>query len=737
MAAAQTPGAVVREITVDGTERIDPDTVRSYLVIQEGDPFDADRVDRSLKALFATGLFADVTLRRNGDTLVVAVVENPVINRIAFEGNRRLTTNALTAEVTLKPRVIYTRTKVQNDVKRILTLYRRSGRFAATVKPKIIQQPQNRIDLVFEINEGDVTAIERIRFVGNKEYSDGRLRDIIRTRETRWYRFFSSDDTYDPDRLTLDRDLLTRFYRRNGYADVRVVSAVAELTTNQEKFFLTFTVEEGPRYRLGTVGVESQLRGLNANQVDAVVELESNDWFDFEAVEKTINALTDAVSALGYAFVDVRPRVDRNRAAKTVNVAFEITEGPHVYVERIDIEGNSRTIDSVIRREFRLVEGDAFNASKLRRSRQRLQNLNYFERVTVEQVPGSAADRTVIKTNIQEKSTGSLSIGAGVSSAHGPLADVTIRERNLLGKGQDLNVNLQVSARRNAGRFSFTEPFFLDRDISAGFDIFHLSSNQQDTSSINIKQTGGGVRGGYPITERLSQRWGYNVDLTQISNVAERASPLIKSQDREVMSSEVTHSMTYDRRNSRINATEGYFVRFTNDVAGLGGDAQHFRNVVDGAQYFPFFDEYVIAVSGSAGHILGLGKDVYMIDRFFVGGDDLRGFANSGIGPRDSTNGDALGGEWRYAGSVELRFPIAIAPELGFNGRVFTDLGSLGGLEPTNASAQDTGGLRAAAGVGLTWQSPLGMIGLDFALPYLKEDFDDTQWVRFNFGTRF
>jgi len=368
---AQNAGTI-NEIKVEGTQRIEPETVRSYLLVRTGDAFDPAKIDRSLKSLFATGLFADVTLRRQGDVLIVNVVENPVINRIAFEGNDKVDTGDLEAEVTLRPRVIYTRTKVQNDVKRILSIYRASGRFAATVEPKVIQLPQNRIDLVFEINEGSLTEISSIRFIGNREYSDGRLRGIIRTRETAWWRFLSSDDKYDPDRLTFDRELLRRFYLTDGFADFRVVSAVAELTPDRKDFFITFTVDEGSRYRFGSVGIEARLRDLKTDDVNEVLEFEEGDWYDYEKVNKTITDLTDKVGELGYAFVDVRPRINRDRENHIIDVVFEINEGPRVFVERIDIVGNVRTKDKVVRREFRLIEGDAFNSAKLRRSRRRI-----------------------------------------------------------------------------------------------------------------------------------------------------------------------------------------------------------------------------------------------------------------------------------------------------------------------------------------------------------------------------
>jgi outer membrane protein insertion porin family len=727
----------IGEIVVDGAQRIDASTVRSYLLIQEGEPFDPDRLDRSLKSLFATGLFADVTFRREGQTLVVNVVENPIINRIAFEGNRRLDDEALNAEVTLKPRVIYTRTKVQSDVNRILTLYRRSGRFSATVEPKVIQLPQNRVDLAFEINEGPVTRVENIRFIGNQTYSDSKLREAIRTKESRWYRFLSSDDTYDPDRLTLDRELLRRYYLRQGYADFRVVSAVAELTPDQSAFYITFTVDEGNPYTYGDINVAAKLRDLKPEQLEDKIELKKGKRYDADAVEKTVDRLTDAVGELGYAFVEVRPRIERDRENRKINIAFEVEEGPRVFVERIDIRGNVRTVDNVVRREFRVVEGDAFNSAKLRRSRQRLQDLDFFKTVNVERVPGSAPDKTIITVDVEEKSTGALTFGVGYSTTAGGLLDVGLRERNVLGRGYDVRLNGRLSQRRSQVDLSLTDPYFLDREIAAGVDLFRTETDFQRRSSFDEVELGMALRAGYPITEELRQSWRYMIRQTEIQNVSSAASTLIREQEGKSLLSQVTHSLIYDRRDSRITPRDGYFVRATNDVAGLGGDIRLLRNRLDGGQYFPFEGDYVLALTGGAGYVFGLGEDVPIFERFFVGGDNLRGFETAGAGPRDISTADALGGEWMYNGTAQVSFPIGLPTELGLRAHVFTDVGSAGGVSPSQPNVRDTGAPRVSAGVGLEWATAFGLIVIDLGLPIIEEEFDKTEIFRLNFGTRF
>ncbi len=735
---AQVQGdGIVQEIIVEGVQRIEPDTVRSYLLIREGDSFDALRINRSLKSLFATGLFADVTIQRRGAALVVNVIENPVINRIAFEGNRELSDEDLQAEVTLRPRVIYTRSKVQSDVKRLLTLYRLKGLFAATVDPKVIQLPQNRIDLVFEINEGAQTEIRKIRFVGNREFDDGDLRDVVRTRESRWYRFFSSDDRYDPDRLTLDRELLRRFYLSEGFADFRVISAVAELTPDRKDFFITFTVDEGPRYEFGKVDVEVTLRDLDPEVVKDVVEIDSGDWYDADAVEKTVDDISLEVGTLGFAFIDVRPRVNRDRENLKIDVTFEVNEGPRVFVERIDIIGNTRTVDEVIRREFRLVEGDAFNAAKLSRSRQRIQNLGFFNKVRVDQVPGSSPDKTVVEVEVEEKSTGALTFGAGFSTAQGPLGDITIRERNLLGKGYDTKLSFTLAGSGSEFDFSFTDPYFMGREVAGGFDLFWATQDLQDESSYDLDRKGFALRTNYPITENLSQGFKYTFLINEVTDVDDDASRYIKESEGKETLSQIGHTLAYDTRDNRFDPTEGWYASIANELAGLGGSKRFIRNKATLAKFFPLSDDLVLQVSGRVGAIVGIGEEVGLTDRFFLGGDSLRGFETAGVGPRDTTTDDALGGEFFYSSTLQMTFPLGLPPEIPVTGRVFTDLGTLWEVNPSGTEVADSGSLRASSGVGFTWRSAFGPIGFDVAFPWLKEDYDRDEMLRVNFGTRF
>jgi outer membrane protein insertion porin family len=735
---AQIPsGGVVSEIRIEGTQRVEPETVRSYLLVQPGDPFDADRIDRSLKSLFATGLFADVTLSREGDALIVRVVENPIINRIAFEGNHKLSDETLQSEVQLKPRVVYTRTKVQSDVKRILDLYRRNGRFAATVEPKVIPLEQNRVDLVFEIDEGPVTGVRGITFVGNHQFPASQLRDVIQTKESRWYRFFSTNDTYDPDRLTYDRELLRKFYLSEGYADFRVVSAVAELTPSRDGFVITFTLEEGERYRFGKVEVTSDIKEVKPEELETFVTVKQGDWYNADQVDKTISSLTDALGNRGYAFVKIEPRVKRDAETHTIDITFAVGEGPRVYVERIDITGNVRTLDKVIRREFRLVEGDAFNTSKLQRSEQRIKNLNFFKKVDVNNTPGSSPDKTVITANVEEQSTGEFSVGAGYSTAEGVLGDVSIRERNLLGRGQDLRVGLTVAQRDQLVDLSFTEPYFLERNLAAGFDIFGNNLINQFIAAYNQTTFGGTLRLGYQITEPLRQTLNYTLREDNINNVQPTASPLIMAEQGYRSTSAIGQTLLYDKRDNRLDPTAGYYGQLRVDLAGLGGNARYVRAVVNAGYYYSVAPRWVLSVSGEGGEIYGINQPVFIEDRFFVGGDNFLGFFVGGIGPRDLSTNDSLGGDTYYVGTLSQSFPLGLPEELGLTGRAFTQLGSLFGIDQQSPSLADTSAVRASVGVGVAWASPLGPIKLNLAYPVKKESFDKHQYFNVGFGTRF
>jgi len=736
-ADAQT-STVIEQIVVEGNQRIEPETIAGYMTIKAGDEFDLRRIDESLKSLFDTGLFADINIRREGNDLVVRVVENPIINRIAFEGNRSLDTDDLTAEIQLRPRTVYTRTKVQSDVARILELYRRDGRFSASVEPKVIRQDQNRVDLVFEIDEGEPTLIREINFIGNEEYSDGTLREIIVTKESAWYRFLSSDDTYDPDRLAFDRELLRRYYLSKGFADFRVVSVVADLTPDKTDFFITFTIEEGPRYEFGEVTVISELRGIDAEEMEYLVDTDPGDWYDADAVEMVVDDMTEELGTRGFAFVDVAPRAERDRENLLVDVQYLIREGSRIYVERINIFGNIRTHDDVIRREFRLAEGDAFNVARMRRSETRIRALDYFSEVIITTEPGSEPDTLIVNTEVVEKSTGDLTLGAGYSTFDSALFNISLRERNLLGRGQTLILSLALSGRRQDIDLSFTEPYFLDRELEAGFDIFRRRLDLQDEASYTQETVGFVLRTRFPLTEHLDNAWYYTLNQITIEDVQSDASILIQEQEGTAITSAIGEQLDYDRRNDPLSPTSGYLLQQGTDFAGIGGDVNFLRNRVGATYYYPFDIDWTGSLSSEAGVIDGLFGDATRInDRFYLGGASLRGFEPAGIGPRDLSTGDALGGNVFLTASAELTLPIGLPRELGVLGRVFTDWGTLYDCDCSGPFVADDKSFRGSVGVGISYQSPLGPLRLDVAQAIVKESYDKTEVFRFSFGTSF
>lgn len=732
----------MQAIEVRGNQRIEADTIRSYMLLQPGDPYDAERLDRSLKTLFATGLFRDVDIRRDGGRVVVTVAENPLVNRVAFEGNRKISDDVLNREVQLRARSVFTPQAAQADRQRILELYARRGRFAAVVEPKIIEREQNRIDLVFEIEEGESALVARINFVGNQAYGDSRLQEVVATKEQAWYRAFSSSDQFDPERLAFDRELLRRFYLRQGYADVQVTGATAELAPDRTGFFLTYLLDEGPRYRVGEVEVVSNLRGLDPQPLRQFLELSTGDWYDGDLIERTSQRLQEEANFRGYPFVSVQPRIQRDREKRIVNLTFELNEAPRVYVERIEITGNTRTQDRVIRREFRLAEGDAFNAAQIRRSRDRLRNLGFFSDVQVASSPGSAPDRAIINTSVVERATGEISLGGGFSTDAGFLADVGLRERNILGTGIDARINGTLAQRRSQLDLSITNPYFLDRNLAAGADIFYIQRNLLNIASYREQRAGFALRMGYAFNERVRQSWTYSLVNRDVFDISAGASQFIQEQAGTTLLSQIGQTLIFDVRDSILDPRRGYVVRVATDFAGLGGDVAYLRGRVDGTYHIPLESllddpDFVLSISGSIGYLQDIfNKPDRIVDRFFLGGENLRGFRIAGAGPRDVSTGDSLGGRFIWTQSTELRYPLPLPAELGLVGRAFVDVGALS-QSSSGPTVRDDATPRVGVGVGISWRSPFGLINVDLAQAVAKQSYDETQVFRFGFGTRF
>lgn len=728
----------VRDIEVDGLQRVEVETVLSYLNISKNSNVSSEYLNASLKRLYETGLFADIHFDTRSDgLLVIKLVENPIINKRVFDGNDKVDDNLLETEVQLKSGSIYNIAKVQDDVQRILEVYKRSGRYATVVEPKIIKRDQNRVDLVYEISEGPSAAISKVNFVGNTHYSDDDLQSEIMSKESRWYRLFSSSENYDPEKTNYDKELLRRFYQKRGYADFRVVSAVAELSPDKKSFVVTYVLDEGPRYKIKDVNINSAIKEVDVKPLYDEILVEKGDWYNADQVEKSVYAITEELGKKGFAFVDVTPDLRKVSDRKMV-LTFDIDEGQRVFVDRINITGNTRTEDEVIRREFRIDEGDAFNASKIRASRRNVENLNYFSKVDIQTEPNPEDDsKADINVKVEEKSTGAFNVGVGYSTVNGALFRTGVAENNFQGKGQKLSADVAVSQRTSEYDLSFTEPYFMGRRLSAGVDLFRTEEDYQDEGSYDSESTGGRLRTGWNYTDDFAQYLRYTLKEDKISNVDRNASVYIKNEEGRYSNSSIGQTLVYDKRDSAINPKEGYYLSFGNDVAGLGGDEKYLKFDGKAYKYFTIADYYTFKFFVNGGYITGYNdQNVRLSNRYYLGGSTLRGFEFAGIGARDKFTKDALGGNWMIYSGAEMSFPIGL-DEVGVRGRTFVDMGMLGKPDDINKDyVEYSDSPRVAAGFGFQWQSPMGQIDVDIAFPIVKEDYDETEVFRLNFGSR-
>ena len=756
-------------VVVQGNRRVEADTIRSYFRVGGRERIDAATIDDALKSLYATGLFQDVRITPSGGRLVVTVVENPVLNRVAFEGNKKLKDEQISGEVQSKPRGTLSRPTVQADVQRIVDIYRRNGRFDVRVEPKIIELPNNRVDLVYEINEGDKTTVREIKFIGNNNFSAGRLKDEIKTAESfPIFSFLQTADIYDPDRIEADRDLIRRFYLKKGYADVRVISAAAEFDPSRKGFVIIFTIEEGERYRFGPVEVQSNVPAVDGQSVRSTLRTSSGAVYNAEAVEKSVENLSIEVARRGYPFAVVRPRGDRDPSSATVGLVYVIEEGPRVYIERINVRNNTRTRDYVIRREFDVAEGDAYNRALIDRAERRLKNLNYFKNVRITNEPGSAPDRIVINVDVEEMPTGELSLSGGYSTADGFMAEISVGERNLLGRGQYARASVQYGQRTQGFELSFAEPFFLGYRLSAGVDLFAKQTLASSYYSYDNKLFGTGLRAGFALSEEMSVQMRYSIyrqEITlpsQLNNCSSttlatcygdgEASLAVRKELAQgpVLVSLVGYTAVYNTLDSNKNPTSGALLEFKQDLAGVGGHVNFLRTTVDSRNYYELFADVVAVARLQAGHMTGWGgKDLRMLDHFQKGPDLVRGFAPGGFGPRDltpNTAQDALGGSMFWGASLEAQTPFSFLPkDVGIKGAVFADAGSLWNYRgPTNwvqtgetLTLADSNAIRASVGAGIIWNSPFGPLRFDYSVPLMKEGYDRVQQFRFGGGTRF
>ena len=759
------------EVIVRGNKRIETETIRSY-VLQNAKGGDSDAV---LKALYATDLFSDVQVTREGGNTVVVVTESPQINKIAFEGNKRLTDDQLKSVIQIKPRGFMSKNDVQSDVQRLLEAYRRNGRYRAQVDAKVISLPDNRVNLIYVVDEGDKTGVTRITFSGNHAYSGGRLRDVVKTRESGLLGWLRSTDTYDPERLQSDQEALRKFYMKNGYADFRVVSATADLDRERNVFFVAFTVDEGDQYSFGDVDVQTSLAGIDGKQLSSSVGTRSGDTYSSEAVEKTIEELSLAATRAGYPFAQVRPRATRDYARHTISITYYVEEGQRVYVERINVRGNDRTRDYVVRREFDMAEGDAYNKALVSKAERRLNRLGFFKTVKITPEQGSAPDKVVVNVDVEEQPTGEIGFGAGYSTADGVIGDVSFSEKNFLGRGQFIKASLQYGQTTRGGQFSFTEPYFLGYRISAGFDIFRKENKTSSYRNYEETNTGATIRFGLPITENLTFGVNYTLNQQKITLIDTQANGVttdgeaslaykyficgndavapgscngVGTLSRTRVSSIPGLSLVYNSLDNIQFPRDGVYVKWTEEFAGAGGDAKFLRSVVDARYYREVWADW--GVIGMArvrgGNITGVGQKVEIFDNFFQGGETIRGFASQGYGPRDTVTNESLGGRNYWAATVEASMPMPGTPdEFGLYVSAFADAGQLWSVDkkaiPAYAAGTfepvDDNKLRSSVGVGIMWRSPFGPLRADFAVPTSKSKYDQTQVFRFSGGTTF
>ena len=748
-------GGFIAEFEVRGNQRVEAESVIARMGVIEGDPFDPALLDAAFKTLFDSNLFRDIAFSREGDTLVVTVSENPIFAQIAFEGNQIIDDDALATEVPLRERDVYTPANVRRALDRLELIYQRRGFYEASIIPQIIERDQNRVDLVFEIEEGQAVQILSINFIGNEFFTDARLARIITTKRRAWFRFFTASDIYDPERLDFDRELLRRFYAGEGYPEFQVISATAEYLPTRAGFAVTFVVEEGLRYTFGDVQITSESGDIDTEPLFEVVELATGDTYDSGLIEQDQNAIQDEIATLGFAFVNVEAQTNLRRAAQEVDVVFSVREGREVYVERIDIEGNLRTLDKVVRREFRLSEGSPYDRAAVRRSQQKIRDLGYFRQVEVSEEPGSVDDQVVLKTQVEEQPTGGLFFGLAYASDSAFSGQVSLSEDNLVGTGRRIALGTRVGGDFSELDLSLTQPYFLDRPLLVGGDVFRIR-NDFPNDGYHRTRIGGAVRGGYNISEYTRHVLRYSLRSNEVSVTGAAPESIIQEVAEDgtrTIRSSVSQTIIYDRRDSAVNPTEGHFVELFNDFTGIGGDIRYIRSTLSAARYFPVRrnrarpTKTVFQLRGELGHINGIGQNSTASDRFYLGGRSLRGFDFFGIGPREVEKRRAIGGKYYYKGTAQIDFPVGLPEEIDILGFGFTDFGSLFGYNTTATEevngetvplrVHDERSIRVAVGGGFFWRSPLGPLSLSWSRAIVREPYDVAQNFLFTIGSEF
>ena len=741
----------ILSVELKGNKRISDETIKFYLELKPSEHLTQNKINQAAKRLYATGFFSDIKISSKNHKLIVQVTENPVINKIFFEGNKKIKDNNLKKELSLQEKQVFNLSRLQNDINRINFLYRKLGFYNTKIVPKLIKNQQDSVSVVFEIYEGYKAKIKDILFAGNNVFTDKDLKKVILSKETQWYRIFSSLDLYDADRLEYDKDLLKKYYMENGYADFNVETAISELSPGKDYFIISFLINEGKIYKFDGYTIENRLNEkIDVEKLKKFVSINSGITFNESLIDYSVDKMVQHMGDMGFAFADIDYELEKDRKLGTVKVKFIVHETHKMFINKINIKGNVRTLDRVIRREFRISEGDPYSTSKIQRSRQRINNLGYFESVDFQNEKTNVHDKIDVDVKVKEMSTGAVKFAVGYNTAVGPIGGVSISEYNFLGKGQILELDYEKAKKASDVSFSFTEPKFMDRDLSLGFDIFSNNRNRKSESSYDSQNKGFALRMGYELTEHLSHGLHYSIKREKISNISSDASKIIKAQAGNTLVSSVGQRFTYDKLDNRLDPHNGYFIQFSQDIAGLGGDAKYLQNQLYASYHKPLIrNDIIFNLIGRAGNITGIaGKKISLSDNFFVGEDYIRGFNVAGIGPRSlekDANGnkkdDALGGKTYYAATAEIHFPLGLPSELRMKGAVFTDFATLYGNDAwkkiKGIGIADSKNIRASYGAGIIWESPLGLMRLDYGVAFKKEWFDKLHKVRFSIGTTF
>ena len=731
------------KIIINKNQRINDERVKSIISdnnLRSGKILD---INQSLKSLYESDLFLDVNIEKKGQDIVITLLENPIIIDIKFKNNEKIDDEILESEISLKKGGFYSKNKLKSDIKRLNDIYIKSGRFLTQIDPKIIQKKDNRIELIFDISENRKAKIAKINIIGNQNYSDQDLLDEITTKQSKWYKIFGTNDTYDSDRIEFDKEVLRRFYTNKGYADFEVISSIAQIAQTKNKFFISFLISEGIKYNFGEAKLINNIKNFDGKLLEDIIQIKRGKIYNATLVDNIIDKMIKVMSNNGYAFAHINPILERDKINNIINIKFIVSETPKIYINSINISGNNRTKDRVLRRELRINEGDPYNLTKINRSRQRLMNMGFFENVKFNSRRISN-DQVNLDIEVSEKKTGELNFGIGYSTVDKLNANIGIKENNLFGTGQELGINSKISSYTTSNEIQYSKPWLFGREVRGGVSVFNNEVDSYNTISYDQKTKGISFSATYPVLEHITHQVSYSYQDSQI-NTTNSTSLVISELIGKYSTSSIGHTISLDKRDNRMKPTNGYYISLTQNRSGIGGDIKYFKNDLTAGYYIPIINNnWVMKFLGKYGYIDGIGQDVRINDNFFLGGYNFRGFEYGGIGPRvknnDGSYGNPVGGKLYYIGTAELKFPTGLPKEIGINTSLFIDAGTVKMVDKTinnNAKIIDSSSLRSSYGLSLTWSSPLGPIRLDFSKIIEQEDYDQTEGFRFSFGNYF